>query len=185
MRDPVVTRRQRAQTLWPHSKMVAPEHLLCAAVLVLGLFLLVSLSTRERYGNVLGAAGKYQTQYVNCVRRCETSDPRLRLSQNPWQCGWACDHLVTDALAGGRQEAAFIDAIPSVVDSCDAWCARVAPGPGNGRCRDECVCVQRGAIRCGQDCRFAPRGEEASCRAACMATKAGVDCYAAVPEAWR
>lgn len=116
-----------------------------AAALVLAACRSVS-RCEEDYGNVLGAAAQHRGAYYACVRKCERSDPRQRLSQNAWACGLACDRLVTSALAGDRAAARRLRALEPGPPTCQAdvraRCAEDCRYSSSKRCREDCAAVK-------------------------------------------
>jgi len=66
---------------------------------VLGLIFVVLVVTRkqvEPFGQILGAAGPYQKQYVQCLNECQKEDPNDRLGHNNLTCGYYCDAVITE-----------------------------------------------------------------------------------------
>ena len=50
----------------------------------------------EGFGQVLGAAGPYAPQYVQCLNECNREDPGDRLSgANNLTCGYYCDAVIS------------------------------------------------------------------------------------------
>lgn len=130
----------------------------CLAVLG-GLVLVLAITPRspkENFGNVLGAAGEYKTQYNRCVRACERSDPRQRLSQNPWACGMYCDSTISRNVEQGRAAPHFVDNLAVCKQQCGS----------DATCQDECACRYDVFYYCSQDCNYS---DDPSCIPQCTA----------------
>lgn len=102
-------------------------------------------SRPERFGNVLGAAEEFRTQYFNCLAACEKTDPTQRLSQNPWACGMYCDDIVAQSVAQGRNLGAFVNNNDLCTEQCKGSSDELA-------CRAGCVGARNVNQYCAQQC---------------------------------
>lgn len=122
-----------------------------AIFLLLCCFLLATplSGTSEPFGDVVGAASPFRTQYVDCLAACEKTDPTNRLSQNPWACGMYCDDIVSQSVAQGRNLGAFVP------DSalCKGQCSGA---PDELACRASCMCARNVNEFCAQQCTHSP-----------------------------
>jgi len=57
--------------------------------------------TNRQNFQLLGAAGPYQAQYVQCINECQREDPGDRLGVNNLTCGYYCDAVITKFIEKG------------------------------------------------------------------------------------
>ena len=123
--------------------------LICIIIGILLLIFLLSRSSTERYGTVLGAAGNYGQGLVNCLNDCEREDPDKRLQgQSNFNCSIYCDYVISDMAQKGIPPEEF--PVHNNLKKCEIQCS--APNATETEFR-KCVSVCYGQREALQYCK--------------------------------
>lgn len=139
-----------------------PVHVLLVLLVLIFIVGCFSWSKKENFGT-LGALGPYRKWYASCLKRCERSDPRLRLGQNNLYCGMYCDSVFTAM----QQKNIFPPLIEDNPEKCLRKCKLQGEPQVPGMrttCADLCYCREECKDTCRMDCAFS---DDPSCMRNC------------------
>ena len=119
---------------------------LIVIVIIIGI-LVVGISTKESYGDVLGSLGRFEKPLAECLSECE------RHSDRPGQGNISCDTQCYNIFSGLAKQDAQVPMINSLEIQCNRQCDH-SDSKMKKRCASICRCHKNVGERCHQRCEY-------------------------------